>query len=127
MAGLLPLPAYRDMLNRLDVGDHPMRSARDCIVQVAARSDAPGSAPRGIYVVGFNTPGLFGHEHYYYFRRIRPWERTEVVSFETIADHLYDPAQQKPILLKDSVYREFLHRADSPDAPALSSATSPPR
>ena len=127
MAGLLPLPAYRDTFDRFDVGDHPMRSTRDCILQVAARSDVAGSAPRGLYVVGFNTPGLFGHEHYYYFRTIRPWERTESVSFETIHRYLHDPAEQRPMLLKDSVYRDFMNRADSPEAPrSTPSATSPP-
>jgi 4-amino-4-deoxy-L-arabinose transferase-like glycosyltransferase len=127
VAGLLPLPAYRDLLGRLDdAGDHRMRSARDCILQTSAREVA-GSSPGGMYVSGF-TSGVFGHEHYYYFRTIRPWERADPASFETLFQYLYDPAHPKPALLPDVVYQDFMRRVASSEAPVPNSAvTSPSR
>jgi 4-amino-4-deoxy-L-arabinose transferase-like glycosyltransferase len=127
VAGLLPLPAYRDLLGRLnEVGDHRMRSARDCILRTAAR-DGAGSSPGGMYVSGLNNPG-FGHAHYYYFRKIRPWERGDPPSFAKILQYSYDPAHPKPVLLQDATYKAFMHWAASPERPVSNSvATSPPR
>jgi hypothetical protein len=110
MAGLLPLPAYRQMLGRLDGGESPMRSTRDCVLEVAA--GLPASAPRGLYVSGFESDA-FGHEHYYYFRRVRPWEREDPPSFARLQQYLYDPAQPRPMFIQDSLYQAFVHRVDS--------------
>jgi hypothetical protein len=127
VAGLLPLPEYRALLSRLDdVGDHRMRSARDCILRTAA-PEVAGSSPGGMYVSGFAS-GAFGHEHYYYFRKIRPWERADSPSFETIFRYLYDPAHPKPALLQDAIYQDFMHWVASSEGPASNSvAASPPR
>jgi hypothetical protein len=43
----LPLPAYRQSLGRLNAAKHPMRTARDCIAQVQART---AGLPGGLYV-----------------------------------------------------------------------------
>jgi hypothetical protein len=124
VAGLLPLPAYRQMLGRLDDGDGPMRSARDCLLDVAG--GLAGHAPRGLYVLGFNSDA-FGHEHYYYFRKVRPWERSESPDFEKMSRYLHDPAQPRPILLKDSIYQDYVRYADSSQDPAAPPrASSPP-
>ena len=78
-----------------------------------------------MYVSGFNS-GAFGHEHYYYFRKIRPWEREDPPSFEKIFQYLYDPAHPRPVLLQDAIYQNFMHWAASPEGPVSDSAGTPP-
>ena len=50
----------------------------------------------------------FGHEHYYYFRKVQPWRLATKASPEKLAEYLYDPAEQRPALVLDSVYQAFL-------------------
>jgi hypothetical protein len=69
---------------------------------------------------------VFGHEHYYYFRTIRPWERADPASFETLFQYLYDPAHSKPVLLPDVVYQDFMRRVASSEAPVPNSAVTSP-
>jgi 4-amino-4-deoxy-L-arabinose transferase-like glycosyltransferase len=118
VASLLPVMVYRDVLAEMNVEDHPMRSARDCVLQVAAQPAVAALGPRGLWVDGFGLGGAFGHEHNFYFRSVRPWTIAAKPSPEKIAEYLYDPAQQRPMLVPDSEYQTFLHEFDpSPAAP----------
>ena len=86
------------------------------MLQVAAQPEVAALGPRGLWVDGLERG--FGHEHYYYFRKVPPWLRATKASPEKIAEYLYDPAEQRPMLVLDSVYQAFLHGPDGPAATA---------
>jgi 4-amino-4-deoxy-L-arabinose transferase-like glycosyltransferase len=100
MLWMLPLPTYRDYLHRFRVETtHPMQSARDCIGFVRT---ATAPAWQTLYVAGPDS--AFGHGHYYYFR---PWEQTRAPADETLSKYLYDPEEQRPVLIAESWYESF--------------------
>ncbi|HEX4347189.1 MAG TPA: hypothetical protein VHZ73_06430 [Vicinamibacterales bacterium] len=111
VASLLPITPYRDTLAALNVGEHPMHTARDCVQQVNAQPSAATYAARGLYVDGLMDG--FGHEHYLYFRKIRPWTIAPKAAPESLSKYLYDPAEMRPSLVLDSVYQTFLREPDS--------------
>jgi hypothetical protein len=121
VASLLPFGPYRDTLAAMNTGDHPMHTARDCVAQVAAQPAVQALGPRGLYVDGLMDG--FGHEHYLYFRKIRPWTVAPKPSPEKLAPYLYDPAQERPSLVLDSVYQAFLRE---PGSPAQTAGALPP-
>jgi hypothetical protein len=94
---MLPLPTYRDYLDRFRAEDHPMQSARDCV-----RSVYPAGARQSMYVAGPDS--AFGHGHFYYFR---PWEQIRTPADETLFKYLYDPQEQRPVLIAESWYESF--------------------
>ena len=114
VASLLPITPYRDTLAALDVGEHPMHTARDCVQQVNRQPSEAAYAARGLYVDGLMDG--FGHEHYLYFRKIRPWTIAPKAAPENLGKYLYDPAEMRPSLVLDSVYQTFLREPDSPSA-----------
>jgi len=122
VASLLPLMPYRDTLAALNTGEHPMATARDCLQRVneepAVKALGP---PRGLWVDGLMDG--FGHEHYLYFRKIRPWTVAPKPEPEKLAKYLYDPAEQRPSLVLDSVYQQFIRE---PGALDPSGGTLPP-
>jgi 4-amino-4-deoxy-L-arabinose transferase-like glycosyltransferase len=122
VASLLPLTVYRDTLARLDTGEHPMRDARDCILRVVSQPSGASLRPRGLWVDGLNHG--FGHEHYFYFRKVQPWTVASKPSPDKLAEYMYDPAEQRPMLVLDSVYQDFLRGADMP-SPAPGAALPP--
>lgn len=114
---ILPLPTYRASLPRLVIEDHPMRSVRDCLRSV--QSDIRDGSPswRSLYVAG--PASAFGHQHYYYFRGLRPWERDEAPVDLKIYQSLYDESLQRPVLMDASLYGSFRTRLASGDIPTL--------
>src|SRR6185295_12619729 len=85
---VLPLPTYRGSLPGLVVESHPMRSARDCLRDVRSEMGAGSPSWRGLYVAG---PGsAFRHQHYYYFRGLRPWERDVAPEDLKLFQYLHD-------------------------------------
>ena len=117
----LPLPAYRQSLGRLNAAKHPMRTARDCIAQVQART---AGLPGGLYVDA--PPQNLPYPHYYYFRTIRPWIRSESPSPARLQRYLYDAAELRPILVWEPTYQEFRHRSDMAETLARDHTPSPP-
>lgn len=117
----LPLPAYRQSVGRLDAAKHPMRTARDCIAQVQART---AGLPRGLYVDV--PPPALPYPHYYYFRTIRPWTRSESPSPARLERYIYDPAEQRPSLVWEPTYQQFQREADAAGTPASRQTTSTP-
>jgi hypothetical protein len=117
----LPLPAYRQSLGRLDAGRHPMRTARDCIAQVQARI---GGSPRGLYVDV--PPQALPYPHYYHFRTIRPWTRSESPSPARLQRYLYDPEALRPILVWEPTYQRFQREADAAGTPESRQTTTTP-
>jgi 4-amino-4-deoxy-L-arabinose transferase-like glycosyltransferase len=104
---LLPLPAYRRTLVAMTEAEHPMRTARDCLLQVQARVAGPG-----LFVD--TPPETISHPLYYYLRHVRPWLRTESASPELLDRYLYNPAEWRPILVWEPIYQKFWHYPDSP-------------
>jgi hypothetical protein len=101
----MPLAAYREALPNLTVGRHPMHSARDCLKELATPESGGTSVWHGLYVAG---PGnAFGHQHYYYFRGLRPWERDETPADDKLYRYLYGKSEQRPALVAASTYRTF--------------------
>jgi hypothetical protein len=119
VASLLPLMIYRDVLADMRTEDHPMKTARDCMLQVAAEPDVAALGPRGLWVDGFGLGGAFGHEHYFYFRSVRPWTIAPTPSPEKLAAFLYDPAEQRPMLVTDTVFQTFKHEYNPAPASLL--------
>jgi len=103
LAGLLPIDVYRDVFAELWIRDHPMRDARDCVLQVQARPENVSAGPRGLWVDGVDRS--FGHEHYYYFRKVQPWQMPPKPDPEKIVEYLTTAGEQRPMLVSDSLYR----------------------
>jgi hypothetical protein len=116
----LPLPAYRQSLGRLDAAKHPMRTARDCIAHVQAQT---AGLPRGLYVDA--PPHALPYPHYYYFRTIQPWTRSESPSPAGLQRYLYDPEELRPILVWEPTYQDFWHRPDTAEKLARDHTRSP--
>lgn len=107
-AGLLPLSAYRDVLGDLPLAKHPLRSASQCVAKVERAIAAAGGTPPGLYVDASDDDML--HPDFYYFRRIRPWERAAVPASDAAAQYLNRPGFERPVLIADGRYRELVNR-----------------
>jgi 4-amino-4-deoxy-L-arabinose transferase-like glycosyltransferase len=71
IVALLPLPGYRASLEAMTVEEHPYRSVSACLRRIdSARADGP----RGLYVA-WPDMGIW-HPVNYYFRRVRPVQRS---------------------------------------------------
>jgi 4-amino-4-deoxy-L-arabinose transferase-like glycosyltransferase len=100
-----PVTAYPAMFPKLLDGKHPLRTASECVQEVAARQ--PSTSPRGLYVDSAEEG--FWHPVYYYFRRIRPWTRAVKASPETVDRYLHEAGNERPILIPERRYREYFY------------------
>jgi 4-amino-4-deoxy-L-arabinose transferase-like glycosyltransferase len=112
---VLPLTMYRQSFLQLSNGSHPMRAARDCINHVQAST----AVSPGMYVDV--PPPRMPYPHYYYFRTVRPWVRTEAPAPEKLRPYLGDPVEQRPVLVWAPTYMEF-RRGIAPEGTAGGSA-----
>jgi 4-amino-4-deoxy-L-arabinose transferase-like glycosyltransferase len=115
--GVMPVDAYRERLSELEDGKHPIRTAAACVAAVHDQV----SSPLGLLI---DVPDGVWHPLYYYFRHIRPVS-TAALPFDPAIERTLrgtDPA--RPILIADSVWREFSAHARAAGAPP--SVTSPP-
>ncbi len=122
VAGLLPMPAYRHVITRLEDGRHPLRSARDCLLRIEdGRADH--STP-GMYV---DVPDqAMTHSAYYYFRVVRPWSRPPSADPAWFARLVTDPRQGRPMLVSDARYHDMMRRIGAgPGRAAVSPALAP--
>jgi hypothetical protein len=103
---LLPVPAYRETMTRARQQRHPIRSARDCVLQVQAQPGVVAHNARGMYVddTGSDYATPFNHEYAYYFRKVQPWMRPNSPGAATLEQLLYDPALQRPVLVSEARY-----------------------
>jgi hypothetical protein len=110
----LPIQAYRDQFPRLSLELHPMRTAIECVQRVESRTTP---AP-GLYL---DVPGEFiSHPLYYYFRRLRPWQRVDAPNPGGIGHILDDSTQWKPMLVWDATYQQFMKQQTSrPASPPM--------
>ncbi|HSC26584.1 MAG TPA: glycosyltransferase family 39 protein, partial [Vicinamibacterales bacterium] len=111
---LLPIDAYRDVLGRLDDGRAPLRDVRDCVRRLQSSQLAP---ERGTFV---DMPEqYFQHQYYYYFRSLGPWERSEDPMPALIYQRLFEPSEQRPVLVAGEWYGDTLHRLRAGEASTL--------
>ncbi|HKT81381.1 MAG TPA: glycosyltransferase family 39 protein [Vicinamibacterales bacterium] len=107
IACLLPWPAYRAALVKLADNPHPVRSTAQCVQQVEATMEGP---PRGLYVQWGDY--IIWHTANYYFRHVRPWQRSMKPSPQTVDEALHDPQKQRPVMMA-AVEGESLARAEA--------------
>jgi 4-amino-4-deoxy-L-arabinose transferase-like glycosyltransferase len=102
---VVPAQAYDDTRLHLRHEEHPMRSARDCLVSVREQELAAGRPAPGIYAIREQKWML--HSHFYYFRHLAPWERGDVLDDRAVSEGLFVPGRQRPMLLSDADYQAF--------------------
>jgi 4-amino-4-deoxy-L-arabinose transferase-like glycosyltransferase len=102
---VLPINGYEDVLRRIKVEAHPLRSARDCLTGVRGAQLAAGGAAPGIYAIGERK--WFLHSYYYYLHHVGGWDRTDDVNNEFLNDALFVPGRQRPVLIGDAEYGRY--------------------
>jgi 4-amino-4-deoxy-L-arabinose transferase-like glycosyltransferase len=103
LLGFLPIFYYEGTFPRLLNQKHPIRTVTDCVRRIESQME--GGAP-GLYVDVQDNE--MWHPVYYYFRKIRPWTRASAHAPEVAARYLDDPAEWRPMLLGDPVYRAVM-------------------
>jgi 4-amino-4-deoxy-L-arabinose transferase-like glycosyltransferase len=98
----MPLAAYRGQLEQMPDGKHPMRTAAECVQRVQAESGAP---PPGILI---DVPEGIWHPLYYYFRRVQPLTQAPTPLDPAITRDLSDAASPRPVLISDTIWREYV-------------------
>jgi hypothetical protein len=103
---LAPIPAYKNVWPRLSVEAHPLRSARDCVMEVREQMRQAGhSAPGSLAWL----PEGFQHQYFFYLRDVG-WELKDEVSERDLRRALEVPNFLRPVLLPGPRYAEFLAR-----------------
>lgn len=108
-----PLRGYVDNLERLDDRRQRLRSVRDCLARVEAARRAAGDAPSPVYAPV--SEAGFLHPQFYYLRG-DGWH--EPVDADRLASALFDPARQRPVVIENARYAEFLERQTGNEMPA---------
>ena len=104
---VLPWDGYRATLGSLSVSTHPFRSASRCVDEVERREAPAGGPKSGLYVDAAGTDIL--PSQYYYFRRIRPWIRSEAPGSRATVES-FTPGTERPILITDERYQDLRSR-----------------
>lgn len=86
-------PAYEGVVDRLRRPDHPLRTVRDCALEVQRAN--PGVSRR-VYNAAHATAS---HPYFYYLRSLGPWIWADTPADGEIRRRLLDPAQQSPVLV----------------------------
>jgi 4-amino-4-deoxy-L-arabinose transferase-like glycosyltransferase len=103
----VPAQAYEDTWVHLRRDEHPMRSARDCLLNVREQELKAGRPAPGIYAIREQKWML--HSHFYYFRGLA-WERGDELDERAVSDGLFEAGRQRPILMSDGDYQAFKPR-----------------
>jgi 4-amino-4-deoxy-L-arabinose transferase-like glycosyltransferase len=117
IALLLPLSMYGRRVDRLRSIDHPLRTARDCALDVQAST-------AGIAKGVFNASADVHHGFYYYLHRLGPWLDRDAARPDELQRRLENPGEQTPVMLSaDDYVRLGGHltpgRSESPRPPAV--------
>jgi 4-amino-4-deoxy-L-arabinose transferase-like glycosyltransferase len=105
LLGLVPVQDYDQTLTRMLNARHPIRSTTDCVRRIQAEQR---DLVRGLYVDVQDNE--MWHPVYFYFRKLQPWSRAPVHAPETAARYLNDPAEWRPMLLGEPVYRAVMQQ-----------------
>jgi len=92
----LPIAWYSTALERVTMGDHPLRTSRDCIESVRDEERAAGRAAPGMFVV--LPGGFYLHTYFFYYRHLG-WDRHDEVSDVDLLRMLDTPGEQRPVLM----------------------------
>lgn len=92
---LLVAPIYQGTITRLRHPDHPLRTARDCALQVQRTS---ADAHRGVYNA---ARGRASHPFFYYFRALGPWKWEDRPVPNEVRRALVEQAQPALVALED--------------------------
>jgi hypothetical protein len=114
VAACMPARDYRQTWNRLRTPNHPIHDAQRRLLMVEsglAQQRTAGTVPPGLYVDASADAGML-HPIYYYFRRIQPWTRQDTASPARLDRMLHDPIAQRPSLVWERRYHEYLTGAD---------------
>jgi hypothetical protein len=103
--GAMPLDAYRGQLQLLPGGEHPIRTAAECVQRVHAGLTG---TPPGLFI---DIPEGIWHPIYYYFRRVPPVVNAETPLDPALDQLLRDPNAARPALVGDSTWRAFKQHA----------------
>lgn len=106
---LSPVDAYRETLRALNHAVHPLRSIRDCLMEVHAAEIRDGRPLRPVYAVAPDT--WFLHPYFYYLRHAGGWERADRVDDRKIAEAL--TSAPRPVLMDNDEYSAFKTRHDA--------------
>lgn len=108
----LPLDAYRNVksleASQARYEDAPMRTLRDCLLQVQA-----SGSPRGVYL---HTADDVGQWKFVYYLRRPGWSTDEVGDQRMLEQRLLTPDAERPVLMKRSDFDAF-RRAVATDPP----------
>jgi 4-amino-4-deoxy-L-arabinose transferase-like glycosyltransferase len=92
--------AYRRTVTALPKYAHPLRTARDCLLEVREGQVRAGRVAPPIYAVAPAT--WFLHSYFYYLRHPDGWERVEAPEDSALADAL--SSSPRPVLISRESY-----------------------
>ena len=109
MVLLIAAPSHPYFMVRQEimVDAHPLRSARDCILNVRAFEREAGRVPPN--VVAWLPKGFYQHPYYYYFRDAG-FERHDRVTDDELAATLDGAGASQAVLLPKPFYDAFVER-----------------
>ena len=99
------LDAYRGQLQLLPGGEHPIRTAAECVQRVHAGLTGQ---PPGLFI---DIPEGIWHPLYYYFRRVPPVVNAETPLDPALDQLLRDPNAARPALVGFSTWRAYQQHA----------------
>ncbi len=111
---VLPTASYPEVLESLSREHHPIRTMRDCLARARVTAGHDRVDGPALYIDVDNQPVL--HPINYYFRHLRPWEQVSRPSDPALYDRLFDAAHERPVVLLDRRYHEFMGRLRTSDA-----------
>ena len=112
---IVPVPLYRANLSLLSIEEHPLRSARDCVLAVREAERDAGRATLSMFAV--MPPGHFDHSFYFYLRGAG-FEWIDPIPDAVLAHALHVVGSQRPVLLPLERYVEFAEeRSRVPELP----------
>jgi 4-amino-4-deoxy-L-arabinose transferase-like glycosyltransferase len=107
MLAIVPLNAYENIWKKVQVENHPVRSARDCMMRVQQAERAAGRPGPGVYAIGEHI--WFLHTYFYYLRPLG-WDRSEGINQFAVDAAMVAPGMQRPVIMQESAYQEVRHR-----------------
>jgi 4-amino-4-deoxy-L-arabinose transferase-like glycosyltransferase len=103
LIAILPVNEYENVLKRVVVESHPVRTAGDCLLRVRSRELAAGNKAPGIYAVGGER--WFLHSYYYYLHEVGGWDSSPTLDEPKAVEGLFTPGLQRPMMLNDEAYQ----------------------
>jgi hypothetical protein len=102
-----PLSGYASNLERLTVHRRPLGLLAECLRSVDSLRRERGEPTPGVYAPVSET--AFLHPYFYYLRGVG-WQAKEA-DHDLLQSALFDPGQERPVILDKSRYARFLETA----------------